>query len=956
MPPLASFASEMRRIVEGDVRFDAGSLAAYSTDASNYRRVPVGVVCPRHPDDVIRAVALARENAVPIVARGGGTSLAGQACNAALVMDFSRYMTAVKAIDAEGRSATVESGVVQSRLNAQVGQFGLFFPPDPATKDRCTLGGMIGNNSCGAHSAAYGKTVDNILALDVLLYDGTRLQLGSGSAAPGSRTKIQSALDSGGRTAEIYSRSQRLAAQYAELIRGRFPRIPRRVSGYNLDELLPENGFNLARALVGSEGTLALVLGATVKLVPRPKELVLVVLGFADIFQAADNVPWLLEHHPEALEAFDHNLVEFGQAKRLPSLRLLPAGGAYLIVELGGADLDQARERGEALLARARMTKDVVGTTMFTDAQERAAVWGLRESGLGAGAPRNGFPRVWPGAEDCAVAPAKLGGYLRSFDQLLQRRGLSVAMYYGHFGQGCIHCRINFDLISAAGIENFRGTMLEIGDLISEHGGSISGEHGDGVARSELLPRMFGPELMAAFKEFKTIFDPEGRMNPGVIVDALPMDSHLRLGAAYNPKQIETHFDFSAEGGLGGAVSRCIGIGKCRKLESGVMCPSYMVTQDELLSTRGRAHMLFEALNGDLLPGGFSDEALHDSLQLCLSCKSCKSECPATVDMALHKAEFLSHYHRNHRRRLRDQLFAQVYRWAPLAARFPGLSNWVSNSALGEIAKTLLAVDTRRALPQLARRSFRQWFASRTEPRRQGREVVLFPDTFNNFFEPDVAIAAVGVLERAGFQVAIPPKYVCCGRPLYDQGMLDEAKLQLAEVMQVLRPWLERGTPIVGLEPGCILTFRDELPRLYPNHPLAQALTRQSFMFEEFLAAEAPGFTPPARSATALLQAHCHHRAIVGMETEIELLRRIEGLKLEVLDSGCCGLAGAFGYAKENYEMSQALAERVLLPALRNSSPDTLVVADGFSCRSQIRHFCHGTRVRHLAQMLNDAE
>ncbi len=531
MPPLASFASEMRRIVEGDVRFDAGTIAAYSTDASNYRRVPVGVVSPRHRDDVIRAVALARENGVPIVARGGGTSLAGQACNTALVMDFSRYMTAVNSIDAERQTATVESGVVQSRLNAQAAQYGLFFAPDPATKDRCTLGGMIGNNSCGAHSAAYGKTVDNIIALDALLYDGTRLQLGLENAAA-----IQAAIDSGGRAGEIFARTQALARRYAELIRGRFPRIPRRVSGYNLDELLPENGFNLARSLVGSEGTLALVLGATVKLVPRPKELVLVVLGFADIFEAADHVPWLLEHHPEALEAFDHNLVEFGQAKRMPSLRLLPEGSAYLIAELGGASVDEARERGEALLHRARQTNGVVGGSLFADAQQRAAVWGLRESGLGAGAPREGFPRVWPGAEDCAVAPAKLGQYLRSFDRLLQRRNLSVAMYYGHFGQGCIHCRVNFDLTSAEGIATFRSAMLEIGDLITEHGGSISGEHGDGIARSELLPRMFGPELMGAFREFKEIFDPEGRMNPGVIVDALPMDSHLRLGAGYHPK------------------------------------------------------------------------------------------------------------------------------------------------------------------------------------------------------------------------------------------------------------------------------------------------------------------------------------------------------------------------------------------------------------------------------------
>ena len=606
---------------------------------------------------------------------------------------------------------------------------------------------------------------------------------------------------------------------------------------------------------------------------------------------------WLLEHHPEALEAFDHNLVEFGQEKRLPALRLLPAGRAYLIAELGGASVDEARERGEALQSRASKTPGVMGCNLFSDAQERAAVWGLRESGLGAGAPRAGFPRVWPGP--IAVGPRKTGAVsaqLRATAAEAQSLGCHVlrplrARLHSLPGQ--------LRSLQRGGDCYVSSVMLEIGDLVSEHGGSVSGEHGDGIARSELLPKMFGPELMGAFREFKRIFDPEGRMNPGVIVDALPMDSHLRLGAGYSPKQIATQFDFSAEGGLGGAVSRCIGIAKCRKLESGAMCPSYMVTRDELLSTRGRAHMLFEALNGDLLPGGFADDALYETLKLCLSCKSCKSECPATVDMALLKAEFLSQYHRKHRRPVGDVLLANVFRWAPLAAQFPGLSNFLMNSTIGSAAKGMLGVHAQRTLPRLAARSFRQWFASHTRT-QQGREVVLFPDTFNNFFEPEVAIAAVEVLERAGFRVTIPPKYVCCGRPLYDKGMLDEAKLQLAKVMQVLQPWLERGTPIVGLEPGCILTFRDELPRLYPNDPLAQALTRQSFMFEEFITREAPQFTPPARNATALLQGHCHHRAIVGMETEIGLLRRIEGLTLEVLDSGCCGLAGAFGYAEES--------------------------------------------------------
>ena len=941
------FCLGVKRVIEGDVRFDPRSLAVYSTDASNYRQVPVGVVCPRHEQDVINVLALARENAVPIVPRGGGTSLSGNSCNAALVLDFSRYMAEIISIDPERRTAVVQPGVVQSTLNAEAGKFGLFFPPDPATKDRCTLGGMIGNNSCGAHSAAYGKTSDNLASLDVVLYDGTRLTLG-----PNTPESIQAALACGGRTAEIYRRTQAIAQQHAGLIRARYPRIPRRVSGYNLDELLPENNFNLARAVTGSEGTLALVLNATVQLVPKPKEVVLVVLGFDDIFLAGDHVPMVLEHKPEAVEAFDHYLVEFWQEKGWTSVKLLPPGRSYLIVELGGASVDEARARGEELVSRAKGNKGVSGVALFSDPRERNEVWGLRESGLGSGAPREGVPRGWPGAEDFAVHPNRLGEYLRRFDQLLKRHNLTVNMHQGHFGEGCVHGRVAFDFSTAQGIETFRRFMFETSDLIAELGGSNSGEHGDGIARSELLPKMFGPEVVEVFREFKDIFDPERRMNPGIIVDAHPLDSFLRM-ASYRPQPIPTMFDFSSDGGIGGAFSRCVGIGKCRKLDSGAMCPSFKATRDEAFSTRGRVHMLFEAINGDIFPGGFSDEAIRESMEMCLSCKSCKSECSATVDMAIYKAEFLHHYYQQHSRPLRAKLFGKIYEWAPLAAKIPALVNAVSASPLGSLAKSALGLHQDRPLPRFAARSFRQWFAAH-KPRREGREVVLFTDTFNNFFDPEVAIAAVEVLERAGCKVVVPSRYVCCGRPLYDQGMLDEAKQQLAEVMRVLAPHIERGTPIIGLEPGCILTFRDELLRLYPNDPAALALSRQSFMFEEFISRQLPSFIPPQRNATALLQGHCHHRAIVGMETEINLLRRMEGLKLEVLEANCCGLAGAFGYDKQHYDTSRALAERVLLPAIRNSGPEAIVIADGYSCRSQIRHFCPGTRVRHLAQMLND--
>ncbi len=946
---LATFQSELRRVIEGDVRFDTATLAIYSTDSSNYRQVPLGMVAPRHEGDVIRAVALARENNVPLVARGGGTSLAGQTCNTALVLDFSKYMNSIRAIDADNRLAVVQPGVVQSHLNAALAPHGLFFAPDPSTKDRCTLGGMLGNNSCGAHSAAHGKSVDNVNALDVLLYDSTRLQLG-----PKSQTEIDALIAAGGRTGELYAGMRAIRDHYGSLVRERFPKIPRRVSGYNLDDLLPERGFNLARALIGSEGTLALILEATVRVVPKPKELVLLALGFEDIFIAADQVPWILQHRPEALEAFDDTLVEFGRRKGLPSVKLLPPGGGFLIVELGGATRDEARERGEALLAEVERVKQCVGSRLLDMPAERDAVWRLRESGLGSGAPMAGRPRTWPGAEDAAVPPAHLGAYLRRFDQMLKRRGLEVMVYYGHFGEGCVHCRISFDFFSDAGVENFRQTMLEIGDLVGEFGGSISGEHGDGRARSELLPKIFGSELIPAFAEFKKVWDPDNRMNPGIIVAPPAMDADLRVGK--RARITATHFDFADDGGLAGAAMRCVGIGKCRKTDAGTMCPSYMASREEFYSTRGRAHLLYEALTTDLLKGGFSDDSLHETLDFCLSCKSCKNECPAAVDMAMYKAEYLAHYYQRNRRSLASQVFGRISEIAQLASRAPGTANGLSNSAFGRKLSQLAGIHPNRSLPRFAQRTFREMFAIITRTMKSGaspqREVLLFTDTFTNFFEPSVALSAMRVLENAGFHVLIAPKYICCGRPLYDQGMLDRARQRLVEAMELFGPYVERGISLVGLEPSCILTYRDELPRLFPKDPRARLLAEHSFMLDEFLAREAPDFVPPPFQAHALLHGHCHQKAIATLDKEVSVLKRVEGLDFQVLDAGCCGMAGAFGYEAHHYEMSRILAERVLVPAIQAAGPETIVISDGFSCRSQVRHFCPGTRVMHFAEVL----
>jgi FAD/FMN-containing dehydrogenase/Fe-S oxidoreductase len=952
MAELSSLREKLARAIEGEVRFDRGTLAIYSHDASNYRQVPIGVVIPRHDGDVMAAVALARENSIPILARGGGTALGGQATSAALVLDFSKYMNRVVAIDPEKKSATVQPGVIQSALNVELAPHGLFFAPDPSTKDRCTIGGMIGNNSCGAHSAAHGKTVDNLESMEVLLYDGTRLSVGP--MLDGDLDHITARGDPRG---ALYSKLRDLRDRYASDVRGGFPRLPRRVSGYNLDELLPENHFNAARALVGSEGTLGITLSATVRAVPKPKCLAMVVLGFDDVFVAADQMPWLLPHRPEALEGFDEKLPEFARRKGLASVKLLPNGRAFLIAELGGDSTDEARARADKMMAQARRTSECVGIAYIENPNQQTAVWRIRESGLGSGAYFPGSPRTWPGAEDLAVPPANLGAFLRRFAEVLARHRLTIGTYYGHFGEGCVHARISFDLASAKGIATFRSTMEELVGAVAEFGGSLSGEHGDGLARSELLPKIFNPRLIEAFREFKQIFDPAMMMNPGNLVDPFPLDSHLKQGTSYQPRPLETHFDFRADEGLAGAALRCVGIGKCRKTDAGTMCPSYMATRDEMHSTRGRARILFEALSGDVLTG-FTDSAVHEALDLCLSCKSCKSECPSSVDMATYKAEFLAHYYEQNRRPPVARVFGNIHELAQRASRTPRLANAIANApSISRIGKRLFGIHAARAVPRLTHRTFRAWFKHRHAPKDQTRrDVVLFPDTFTNYFEPDVAIAATEVLERANFRVVIPQDDLCCGRPLYDQGMLDRAKQRLQQSMDALSPMLERDAYVVGLEPSCILTFRDELPSLFPDNPRAQKLRERSLLLDEFLAREVPGFLQSQQKpfkAKALLHGHCHQKALAGLDAETAILSKIDGLDLEILDAGCCGMAGAFGYEESHFAVSKACAERVLLPAINRSERETIVISDGFSCRAQIRQFCPDRRPMHLAQVLN---
>jgi FAD/FMN-containing dehydrogenase/Fe-S oxidoreductase len=924
-----ALAEALKRAVRGEVRFDNGSRALYATDASNYRQLPIGVVLPRDANDVIATVALARQFGAPILGRGAGTSLAGQCCNVAVVVDMSKYMHGVVEMNPTEHFARVEPGIVLDDLRREAEKHTLTFGPDPATHAQCTLGGMIGNNSCGVHSIMSGKTVDNIEELEVLTYDGIRMQVGATSD-----DELARIIGEGGRRGEIYTGLKSIRDRYADLIRARFPKIPRRVSGYNLDELLPENGFHVARALVGSESTCVLVLEAKTKLVYSPPARALLVLGYPTVYDAADDVPRVLECGPIGLEGFDDLLVRDQQHKGLNphGLELLPPGGGWLLVEFGGETLDEAMTK-----ARRLMTNDA---RLFDNSSKEARfLWAVRESGLGATAHVPGKPLMWEGWEDAAVAPQKLGAYLRDLRRLLESYEYGGDLY-GHFGDGCVHTRTNFDMTSAAGIAKFRAFLDDAADLVASYGGSFSGEHGDGQSRAVLLEKMFGPELIAAFREFKSLWDPEGKMNPGKVVSPYLPDENLRLGADYKPWQPQTHFQYAEDKGLmNHAVLRCVGVGRCRRLDGGTMCPSYQVTREEKHSTRGRARLLFEMFEGEATPADWHNDDVKDALDLCISCKGCKGDCPTGVDMATYKAEFLSHYYKGRLRPLPAYTMGLIYWWAGIASAMPRVAN-----AFMPLMKALGGVARERKMPKFARKTFRQQFRANDN----GKRVVLWPDTFNNHFRPETAFAAVEVLERAGYAVTIPRKRVCCGRPLYDWGFLDRAKKLLRETLDVLKPELDEGLPVIGLEPSCVSVFRDELTNLFPNDAYAKQLAKSTLTLSEFLLRE--NVLLPSIHRKAIVQSHCHHKSVMRFDAEESVLRAT-GLDLQHPDSGCCGMAGAFGFEEKNYDISMRIGERVILPLVRNASEDTLIIANGFSCREQIEQ-ATGRETQHLAEVL----
>ena len=939
---------DLRDVIEGEVRFSDGDRGLYANTGSNYRQLPIGVVIPRSVDDVVAAVAVARDHGAPILPRGGGTSLAGQCLNVAVVLDFSKYLNRVLEIDPDRRLARVEPGCVLDRLREEAQDtYGLTFGPDPSTHNHCTLGGMIGNNSCGVHSVMsqfYGpgpRTSDNVAELEILTYRGERLTVGAEGA---------------GVPPELAERLRDLADRYGDLVRERYPKIPRRVSGYNLDDLLPENGFHVARALAGTEGTCVTLLSATVHLIDSPPCRTLVVAGYEDAATAADHVPDVLEHQPLGLEGVDAQLIEdmtmLGMHQH--DLSLLPEGGGWLVIETGGETKEEADENGRKIIAALEKAGDVRGTKLYDDPPAEEHIWKVREAGLGATAFLPGKPDTHEGWEDSAVPPERLGEYLRRLQELTGRYGYESALY-GHYGQGCVHARFNFDLESADGIATWRRFMDDAADLVLSLGGSLSGEHGDGQSRAELLPKMFGDELVRGFREFKAIWDPDGRMNPKKVVDPYPITSNLRFGTNYRPKVVKPHFAYPADGGsFAHATVRCVGIGECRRMKGGVMCPSYMVTREEKHSTRGRAHLLWEMLNNEDIELWKSEEVL-DALDLCLSCKGCTNDCPVNVDMPTLKAEFLAHHYRRKLRPRHAYAFGLIDVWAQVASLAPSLANLTTQSpGISALVKAAGGVSQSRQLPRFAPTTFRSWFDRKAGGPGGGTRVILWPDTFTNHFEPQVGAAAVRVLRGAGFGVTIPRKRLCCGRPLYYYGFLGLARRYLERILHALRDDIRRGTPIVGLEPSCVAVFKDELTNLLPRDKDAERLSKQVFHLAEFLCERADGYSPPGLDGHVLLHGHCHGRATGAFEHERKLLEQT-GATVDAPDTGCCGMAGAWGYESAHYEVSRACAERVLLPAVRDAAARTPIVASGFSCRSQISQLEPGRSAVHVAQVLDAA-
>lgn len=946
--------AELQAELGQSVQFNKAHQAVYASDASNYRQVPIGAVIPRDLAEFITGINICARHQAPILMRGAGTSMSGQTVNHAVVFDLSRHCNKIVELDPVARTAIVQPGVICDELRDAAEEHGLTFAPDPSTHSRCTLGGMVANNSCGPHSVMAGKTLENVEALEIMTYDGERFWVG-----PTTENELDAIIAAGGRKGEIHQRLRSLGDRYAERIRNGFPSIKRRVSGYNLDQLLPEHGFNVARALVGTEGTCAAILHAKVRLVESPAFRVMLVLGFDDIYVAADAVPEYEPFTPLAIEGLDRAIIRGLQARNLAQVEidLLPQGDAWVVLEFGAATLADATRQAEraADYFMARPSGPRPSAKLFPDPATQRRIWSIRENGASATQlsidPDVPDPQV--GWEDAAVDPHRLGDYLRAFQALVDRYGYRTSLF-GHFGDGCVHARITFNVRTPEGVLTFRSFLREATQLVVDFGGSLTGEHGDGQARAEFLPIMFGEELMAALREFKQIWDPGNRMNPGKVVDAYRVDENLRMGPEYKVVNVHTRLDFrSAEGnGFQRAIERCVGMGRCRSKKGNTMCPSYRATGDERFSTRGRSRLLWEMLQGDVIRDKWNSQEVKTALDTCLSCKGCRNDCPTHVDMASYKAEFLSHYYETHTRPRQALTMGRIGDWAPLAGLFPWLVNTAMHTpGLSSLAKWVGGVAQERDLPRFApRRARRRLRTGPTTTNKPG--VMLWLDTFSEYFHPDIAMAAIRVLEHAGFNVLFPSQRLCCGRPLYDFGYIEKARARLQHILDTVGQNVGEGgnhpVALVGLEPGCMSVFKDELLKQFPDDPRARQLSENSFMLGDFLHEQ--GYAPPRLDARVLVHTHCHQKALFGSKGDVALLEAL-GVDTTYVDSGCCGMAGSFGFNPEHIGISRAAGELVLLPAVRKTATDTIILTNGFSCREQIRQET-GREVMHLAELL----
>ena len=958
---LAALRRDLEQHLSGEVRFDAVSRALYSTDASVYQIEPLGVVVPRTRDDVVRAVEIAARHGVSITARGGGTSQAGQAIGAGLQLDTSKYLNRILELNIAERWAWIEPGVVLDELNAQLKPHGVRFAPDISTASRATVGGMIANNSSGARSVLYGKTIDHVLEQHVVLSDGSVAHF-----RPLGVSELDDACAGTTLEALCYRTVRELAVAQRDEIDRRFPKVLRRVGGYNLDEFAdPAKPFNLAKLIVGSEGTLGLVVAAKVSLVPLPAARAVLTIEFDELFDALAATPLVLRHRPSAVEVMDRFILD--HAKESPVLdalrrRILQGDpGALLCVEFYG-------DRAEDLPPRIDALERELGASGYRCRWQRAIapadqarIWSFREASLGLSMAMKGDAKSLSFVEDTAVAPEKLRDYIERFLRIVREHG-TVAGVYAHASVGCLHVRPVVNLKTAEGVKTFESIAHAIADLVLEFGGALSGEHGDGLVRGAFTEKMFGPVLYDAFRTVKRTFDPAGLFNPGKIVDSPPMTSNLRFGAGYRTPEPVTFFDYAEHGGLGRAVEMCSGLGACRKTLEGTMCPSYMATREEKHSTRGRANTLRLAMAGRLGGAGLGDHDVHDVLDLCLECRACKAECPVGVDVARYKSEFLAGYWQRHGTPLKTRVIGRAHRLAEIGSAFAPLSNLVAGSAIGRwLNEQLLGIDRRRTPPAFTRDTFVRQFARRPNPRfpsaiRTPQSAILFADTFTNHQHPAVGMAAAEVLEAAGIRVGLAD-HGCCGRPLISQGLLDEARAAAQVNADALFDAASRGERILFLEPSCLSAIREDAPALLRGEAQRRAriVGDACMLFEDYVeqewAAGRLALELKTGPSQVLLHGHCHQKAMGLVTSTRALLARIPSCTVVDLDAGCCGMAGSFGYAKEHYEVSRQIGERKLLPAARAMAPDAVLVAPGTSCREQVAHFA-GVKAQHPAQLL----